>query len=221
MNNTGPGLWTVEVFISPGTQVLQRMSAAIEADPTYDAALLAADRVDFAAINPRDLTLEVPSQSKFQQNYIDTDKDAAPPVGNNGACLSLEKFGPPMPLCPDLVAVAAGGAGGTQPIQRSRSIAVQRGMRVLRRMVLRSFFTRWSGITFLYVRAGNLPDRHTRPLAAPTPKFNFRSSKAYGLLRGKLHWILFWLQFFRLTQRAQRLLAERLWLWCHNHSVYV
>ena len=220
MNNTGPGLWTVEVFISPGTQVLQRMSAAIEADPTYDAALLAADRVDFAAINPRDLTLEVPSQSKFQQNYIDTDKDAAPPVGNNGACLSLEKFGPPMPLCPDLVAVAAGGAGGTQPIQRSRSIAVQRGMRVLRRMVLRSFFTRWSGITFLYVRAGNLPDRHTRPLAAPIPKFNFRCSKAYGLLRGKLHWILFWLQFFRLTQRAQRLLAERLWLWCHNHCQF-
>ena len=74
MNNTGPGLWTVEVFISPGTQVLQRMSAAIEADPTYDAAILAADSVDFAAINPRDLTLEVLSQSKFQHNHIDTDK---------------------------------------------------------------------------------------------------------------------------------------------------
>ena len=65
MNNTGQGLWTLEVFISPGTQVLQRMSATMEADPTYDAALLAADRVDFAAINPRDLTLEVPSQSNF------------------------------------------------------------------------------------------------------------------------------------------------------------
>ena len=36
--------------------MLQRMSAAIEADSTYDAANLAADRVDFAAINPRDLT---------------------------------------------------------------------------------------------------------------------------------------------------------------------
>ena len=84
-------------------------------------------------------------------------------------------------------------------------------------MVLRSFFTRWSGVTFLYLCAGNFTDRHTRPLAAPTPKFNFRSSKAYEHLRGKLHWILFWLQFFRLTQRAQRLFVERLLLWFHNH----
>ena len=34
-----------------------------------------------------------------------------------------------------------------------RSIAVQRGMGVLLHTVLHSFFTRWSGITFLYVRA--------------------------------------------------------------------
>ena len=68
--------------------------------------------------------------------------------------------------------------------------------------------------------ARNFPDRHTRPLAAPTPKFNFLSSEACGHLRSKLRWILFWLRFFRLTQRAQRLLAERLRLWFHNHCQF-
>ena len=241
MNNTGQGLRTVEASIDPGTQVLRGMSAAIEADPTYDAAILAADRVDSAAVNSRDLNPKVLSQSKFQHNHIDNGggpapvharqgrgrfcrvspaktrgkgaplssacsrKGAAPQVGDSGACLSLGKLGPHMPLCPDLVSDAGCEAGGAQPIQLSWSIAVQRGMRVLRRVVLCSFFTRWSGITFLYLRAGNFTDTHTRPLAAPTPKLNFQSSREHEHLRGELHWILFWLQFFRPTQRAQRL----------------
>ena len=108
---------------------------------------------------------------------------------------------------------------GSKPQQRIRCIGVQSSVRVLRRVVLRSFFMccQWSELTFLYLRDGIFPDKHTRPLAAPTPMSKFRSSAAFEHLRVKLHRMLCWLKFFRLTLRAQRLFTMRFRSWFHTH----
>ena len=68
-------------------------------------------------------------------------------------------------------------------------------------------FMRCSELTFLYLRDGIFPDKHTHPLVTTTAMSKFRLSSAFEHLRAKLHWILFSLKFFCLTQRAQRLFA--------------
>ena len=76
--------------------------------------------------------------------------------------------------------------------------------RVLLHVMLRFFFMHWSELTLLYLRDGIFPDKHTHPLATTTLMSKFRLSLASEHLSAKLHWILFWLKFFRLKQRQHR-----------------
>ena len=253
MNNIGWGPWLVKFFTRLGTQVLRGIGATTAIDPTYDAASLAADRVESTAVNfrHRDLSPTVLSNSTFQSKQKSKNEeqikngDTAPSVGNSCACSIIERTEPSLHLGSvssshgrkDLNAEVANQrrehsqnqrseqsqisfpriVSGDRSQQRIRCIAVQSSIRVLRRMMLRSFFMRWSELTFLYLRNGIFPDNHTLPLATTTPMSKFRLSSAYEHLRAKLHWILFWLKFFRLTQRAQRLFAMRFRLWFRTY----
>ena len=253
MNNIGWGPWLVKFFTRLGTQVLRGIGATTAIDPTYDAASLAADRVESTAVNfrHRDLSPTVLSNSTFQSKQKSKNEeqikngDTAPSVGNSCACSIIERTEPSLHLGSvssshgrkDLNAEVANQrrehsqnqrseqsqisfpriVSGDRSQQRIRCIAVQSSIRVLRRMMLRSFFMRWSELTFLYLRNGIFPDNHTLPLATTTPMSKFRLSSAFEHLRAKLHWILFWLKFFRLTQRAQRLFAMRFRLWFRTY----